>query len=70
MGNQVEHLYCPHCKDMIGKVDHRTKTCVPKKKPFRIIEGKGLELTCAKCNRLVVARTIKENYNPLSLPKR
>lgn len=68
MGNRVESLYCPHCKEMIGRVDHRTKTCIPKKKPFKIVDGKRIELVCPTCNQFVIPITIKAEYNPLSLP--
>lgn len=54
---------------MIGKFDYRTKTYVPDKKPFR--NGKnGVELKCARCDRFVTPITMKDVFNPLSLPKK
>lgn len=69
MGNQMENLHCSQCGDMIGKFDYRTKTYVPDKKPFR--NGKnGVELKCAGCDRFVTPITMKDVFNPLSLPKK
>ncbi len=68
MSNKIEDLCCPLCRGIIGKLDNRTGTYVPQKRPFKVENGVA-KLKCGNCNQFVNPQRLKDFYNPLNLPK-